>query len=84
MNVRDTRLLPIPLTKGMEKFEAWQCVHVDQIGPWNIKYRLTKEGKIITVSLKALTMIDRATHRPKFALIDNGTALHNAITFDKE
>ena len=53
------------------------------IGPWTLKYKLTKTGKIIIVELLALTMIDRGTTFPEFALAKNATAKHIAILFDK-
>ena len=54
------------------------------IGPWDIKYKLTKNGNIITVKLLALTMIDRATSWPEFALARDKSAITNAVLFDKE
>ena len=74
----------IPLSKDWDKFGPWECVHVDMVGPWSIKFQLTKQSKIITVSLLALTMIDRATNWPEFAIAFDASAKHNAILFDKE
>ena len=53
------------------------------IGPWKIKYKLATDIKIITVSLLALTMIDRATKWPEFSLAQNASAIHILILFDK-
>ena len=74
----------LPLAVDWDKYGPWQCVHVDMVGPWNIRYKLTKVGNIIAVKLLALTMIDRATGWPEFAIAHDASAITNAILFDKE
>ena len=74
----------LPLAVDWDKYGPWQCVHVDMVGPWSIRYKLTKNGKTITVKLLALTMIDRATGWSEFAIENDATAITNAILFDKE
>ena len=54
------------------------------VGPWKIQYKLTDGGKIIKVDLLTLTMIDRATGWPEFAIESDKSALLNTILFDKE
>ena len=54
------------------------------VGPWTIEYRLTTKNKIISVSLLALTMIDRATNWAEFAIILDTCTKYNAILNDKE
>ena len=73
----------IPLAEEWDNFNPWECVHVDMVGPWKVKYKLTTSGKTITVDLLALTMIDRVTSWPEFAIAHDASAIHNAILFDK-
>ena len=73
----------LPLAVDWDKYGPWQCVHVDMVGPWSIRYKLTKNGKIITVKLLALTIIDRVTTWPEFAIANDATAATNVILFDK-
>ena len=74
----------LPLATDWDKYGPWECIHVDMVGPWKIRYKLTKTSKIIPVELLALTMIDRGTNWPEFALAHDKSAIGNAILFDKE
>ena len=58
----------IPLIE-QEHFTPFQKIHIDCIGPSKIKY--SHDNKIQTTTLKALTIIDRATNWVEFALVEN-------------
>ena len=73
----------IPLAEEWDNFNPWECVHVDMVGPWKVKYKLTISEKTISIDLLALTMIDRVTSWPEFAIAHDASAIHNAILFDK-
>ena len=50
----------IPLTNS-KGCEPWAKVQTDLIGPWTVKFRLTKKSKVIETSVSAITIIDKAT-----------------------
>ena len=73
----------IPFTddKGCE---PWSKVQTDLIGPWTVKFRLTKESKVLETNVSALTIMDKATRWPEFHYIDNKTSKEISRVFDQE
>ena len=75
------KYVKIPFAKKMQDVDFWECVHVDTIGPWKVKFRLAEEGKVVHVHLHALAMVDRATTWPEFALCPDKSSFTNAHFF---
>jgi len=72
----------IPFAENMQDIDPWDCVHIDMIGAWNVTFKLTDTRKTITVKLQGLTMIDRETTWPEFAMCqDDASALTNTHTY---
>jgi hypothetical protein len=68
-----------------QKFQPWEEVHVDFIGPWDARFNYTNiPGKSTIQKIHALTIIDKATGWPEFIAIKNKTSLHIALLFDSE
>jgi hypothetical protein len=63
----------------------WEEVHVDLIGPWDVRYNSTAiPGKTTVEKIQALTIMDKATGWPEFVAIKNKTSYHIALLFDSE
>jgi hypothetical protein len=74
--------IPLPTH---HKLAPWEQVHVDLIGPWDVKYNSTSvPGKSTIEKIQALTIMDKATGWPEFVAIRNKTSLHIASSFDSE
>ena len=74
----------IPFAENVQDIYPWDYVYIGMTGLWNVKIKLTNKGKMITVKLQVLTMIDRATTWPEFTIYQDVSALTNARLFDKE
>jgi len=69
----------IPLPKHTN-LAPWEELHVDLIGPWDVRYNLTDSpGKTVIEKLHALTIIDKATAWPEFIAILNKTSQNIAL-----
>jgi len=80
--VRKYGKLPLPANTAIK---PWEEVHVDLIGPWDVKYNSSAiPGKGTVEKIRALTVIDKATGWPEFIAIQNKTSYHIAILFDSE
>jgi hypothetical protein len=65
------------------KLATWEEVHVDLIGPWDIHCSSTSVPCRSTIEkVQALTIIDKATGWPEFAMIRNKSSYHIALLFD--
>jgi hypothetical protein len=74
--------IPLPTHRN---YAPWEEVHVDLIGPWDVRYNSTSvPGKTTIEKIQALTIIDKATGWPEFVAIRNKTSYHIAILFDSE
>jgi len=74
--------IPLPTYRN---YTPWEEVHVDLIGPWDVRYNSTSvPGKTTIEKIQALTIIDKATGWPEFVAICNKTSYHIAISFDSE
>jgi hypothetical protein len=74
--------IPLPLHN---KLLPWEEVHVDLIGPWDVRYNSTAiPGKTTVEKIQALTIMDKATGWPEFVAIKNKTSYHIALLFDSE
>jgi hypothetical protein len=72
--------IPLPANN---KLTPWEEVHVDLIGPWDVRYNSTAEpGKSTIEKIHALTAIDKATGWPEFSALLNKTSYHVSILFD--
>jgi hypothetical protein len=72
--------IPLPTNT---KLAAWEEVHVDLIGPWDVRYNSsTVTGRSTIEKIQALTIIDKATGWPEFAAIRNKSSYHIALLFD--
>ena len=61
----------------------WEVVHLDMVGPWTVKFRLTKEDRTINKEIQALTIVDRATGWPEFCFAKEKKSKFIAKLFDK-
>jgi hypothetical protein len=67
------------------KIATWEQVHVDLIGPWDIRYNSTKTpGRSTVEKIHALTIIYKTTGWPEFVAIQNKTSCHIALLFNSE
>jgi len=74
--------IPLPVNN---KLTPWEEVHVDLIGPWDVRYNSTTvPGKGTIEKIQALTIIDKATGWPEFIAIRNKSSYHISILFDSE
>jgi hypothetical protein len=74
--------IPLP---AYHKLSPWEEVHVDLIGPWDVRYNsATTPGKSTVEKIQALTIMDKATSWPEFVAIKNNTSYHISILFDSE
>jgi hypothetical protein len=74
--------IPLPTHR---KLTPWEQVHVDLIGPWDVRYNSTSvPGKSTIEKIQALTIMDKATGWPEFVAIRNKTSQHIALSFDSE
>jgi len=72
--------IPLPADS---KLTPWEEVHVDLIGPWDVRYNSSDApGKSTIEKIHALTIIDKATGWPEFSAIRNKSSLHIALMFD--
>lgn len=72
--------IPLPTHRN---YAPWEEIHVDLIGPWDVRYYSTSvPGKTTIEKIQALTIIDKATGWPEFVVIRNKTSYHIAILFD--
>jgi len=66
--------IPLPRTS---KLAPWKEVHVDLIGPWDVRYNATTvPGKSTIEKIHALTAINKALGWPEFTAILNKTSYH--------
>ena len=75
----------LPLS-NFDRNKPWDVVHVDMIEPWNINFTQVR-GNVTTIfkkEFKALTMVERATSWPEFAVARTFTAEHVSLLFDKD
>lgn len=73
-------LVPISTTT-----RPWEEVHIDLIGPWDVKYNSSGiPGKGSVEKIQALTVIDKAPGWPELLAIKNKTSYHITILFDSE
>ena len=72
--------IPLPANN---KLTPWEEIHVDLIGPWDVRYN-SKDvpGKSTIEKIHALTIIDKATGWPEFIAICNKSSNHIALLFD--
>jgi hypothetical protein len=74
--------IPLPTQKSLA---PWEEVHVDLIGPWDVRYNSTSApGKSTIEKIQALTIMDKATGWPEFVAIHNKTSQTIALSFDSE
>jgi transposase InsO family protein len=74
--------IPLPTH---HKLAPWEQVHVDLIGPWDVRYNSTSvPGKSTIEKIQALTIMDKATGWPEFIAIQNKTSQTIALSFDSE
>jgi hypothetical protein len=74
--------IPLPTH---HKLAPWEEIHVDLIGPWDIRYNSSSiPGKTTVEKIQALTIIDKATGWPEFVTIKNKSSQHIALLFDSE
>jgi len=74
--------IPLP---AHHKLSPWEEVHVDLIGPWDVRYNSSATpGKSTVEKIMALTIMDKATGWPEFVAIKNKTSYHISILFDSE
>jgi hypothetical protein len=74
--------IPLPVHRHLQ---PWEEVHIDLIGPWDVRYNSTSvPGKTTIEKVHALTSIDKATGWPEFIAIKNKTSQHIALLFDSE
>jgi hypothetical protein len=74
--------IPLPTHKSLA---PWEQVHVDLIGPWDVRYNSTSvPGKSTIEKIQALTIMDKATGWPEFVAIRNKTSQTIALSFDSE
>ena len=72
--------IPLPTHRN---YAPWEEIHVDLIGPWDVRYNSTSvPGKTTIEKIQALTIIDKATGWPEFVAICNKTSYHIAILFN--
>jgi hypothetical protein len=72
----------IPLPTNI-KLAAWEEVHVDLIGPWDVCYNSsTVTGRSTIEKIQALTIINKATGWPEFVTIRNKSSYRIALLFD--
>ncbi len=73
--------IPLPTHRN---YAPWKEVHVDLIGPWDVRYNSTSiPGKTTVEKIQALTIITKATGWPEFVAIRNKTSYHIAILFER-
>ena len=72
----------IPLPDD-HQVEPWDSVHVDLIGPWDVKFKLTGTGRVRTEKVKALTIVDKATGWPEVVGITYKRSENIAKLFDQ-
>ncbi len=74
--------IPLPTHRNLA---PWEEIHVDLIGPWDVRYNSTLiPGKTTVEKIQALTIIDKATGWPEFVAIKNKTSQHITLLFDSE
>jgi len=74
--------IPLP---AHHKLSPWEEVHVDLIGPWDVRYNSSATpGKSTIEKIQALTITDKATGWPEFVAIKNKSSYHISIVFDSE
>jgi len=74
--------IPLPTH---HKLSPWEEVHVDLIGPWDVRYNSSATpGKSTIEKIQALTITDKATGWPEFVAIKNKSSYHISIVFDSE
>jgi len=74
--------IPLPTHQNVA---AWEEVHVDLIGPWDVRYNSSSmPGRSTIEKIHALTSIDKATGWPEFIAIQNKTSHHIALLFNSE
>lgn len=76
--------------------DPWEIVQVDMIGPWTVKFKLTKQGKTVQKDINGLIMLDCVSivhaifdkewlcryHRPTTIIHDTGNEF-NALEFQE-
>ena len=67
---------------SQSKYLPFQKVHVDNIGPWNIK--VTTNHRRVSKTIKALTIVDRATNWIEFQACENLDSITAERLFDNE
>ena len=50
-NVENKKYGKVPLANDWDECQSLECVHIDMVSPWKIKYKLAESGKSITVEL---------------------------------
>ena len=73
----------LPPPQNWIDVSPWETVHIESVGPLSVKLRLINEGKVIKTLVFALTMIDRATNWPEFAIAKDATTITASNLFDK-
>jgi len=74
--------IPLPVNT---KVTPWEEVHVDLVGPWDVRFNITSvPGKATIEKIHVLTVIDKATGWPEFIAICNKSSYHISILFDGE
>jgi hypothetical protein len=67
------------------KAAPWEEVHVNLIGPWDVRYNISSiPGRSTIEKIHALTIIDKTTGWPEFTAIRNKSSYHIALLFDSE
>jgi hypothetical protein len=73
----------IPLNPALRNRNPWEKVQVDCCGPWTIRWHNEATGKVSSVKIHILSMVDVCIGWPEFARINSASSIATAKAFDK-